>query len=320
MVGLARNCEATLETDVRRLQAALGGAKSVSWLIVESDSMDRTRDEGLRLRGEVPDFHFTSLGQLSKVLPRRTDRIAHCRNHYAQQLRSNPLFADVDYVVVADLDGLNDRITREGFESCWVRDDWDMCAANQDGPYYDIFASRHPRWCPSDCWAEYDFLAKYRADTEGILFASVHSRMIRIPESAEWLEVDAAFGGLAVYRKSLFDHCEYVGTAPDGSALCEHVHFHRRIRERGARLFINPRMINAGYNEHTIPLLLRSKLKRRAEALARRVLSAAREAGRAVRGTPRPGEVRTGAVSRQGQAPKGATPRLGEAVSGSGPR
>ena len=166
IVGLARNCEQTIRADIQRLKASAQNAKSIVWLIVESDSSDNTIAELEILQSEIENFQFASLGNLSETIPKHTDRISHCRNYYADKIRIDHRFSNIDYVVVADLDGLNNKLNQTSFESCWERTDWDMCAANQDGPYYDIWALRHKEWCPEDCWAQYKFLNQYRLNFE----------------------------------------------------------------------------------------------------------------------------------------------------------
>jgi hypothetical protein len=75
--------------------------------------------------------------------------------------------------------------------------------------------------------------------------------MIRITKSTELLEVDSAFGGLAVYKKNIFINNKYKGVDAQNNAICEHVIFHESARKNGHKLYINTRMINAYFTEHT---------------------------------------------------------------------
>jgi glycosyltransferase involved in cell wall biosynthesis len=254
IVGLARNCEKTIRADIQRIKRASSNAKSIKWLIVESDSTDNTVIELKKLQNEVENFQFAPLGMLAKTIPKRTERISYCRNFYAEKIRTDDSFKDINFIAVVDLDGINDKITQKAFESCWERSDWDMCAANQDGPYFDIWALRHEEWCPGDCWAQYKFLSQYSLDIEKNLWGSVYSKMITIAKDSEWIEVDSAFGGLAIYKKTAFDVCRYVGITEKGEEFCEHVHFHQQLKSNGAKLYINPKLINATLTEHTIHL------------------------------------------------------------------
>jgi hypothetical protein len=251
VVGVARNCQSSVKTDINRIRAAMRGAKSIAWAIVESDSTDGTLEELESIKSDIDGFSFNSLGKLQEKIPKRTERISLCRNNYVQQIRTSPLLSGIDFVVVADLDGINNRLNQAAFESCWRRDDWDMCSANQNGPYYDIWALRHKDWCPGDCWAQDRFLKNAGVEPRLSQWASVYSKMITIPETADWIEVDSAFGGFAVYRKRLFEKFYYQGITQAGNEVCEHVEFHRQIRSGGGKIFINPRLINADYTEHT---------------------------------------------------------------------
>lgn len=262
VVGVARNCEKTLTKDISRLRESLKSCKALSWLVVESDSSDGTVNALRVLERDVPAFQFMSLGSLKQTIPIRTQRIARCRNAYLEQLKSNPLYSDVDCVVVADLDGVNDLVTADGFASCWMRSEWGVCTANQKGPYYDIWALRHRLWSPTDCWRQYRFLVAHNAPKEAALWASTLTKMITIAETEEWIEVDSAFGGLGVYRRSVLDGVLYSGLDEDGQEICEHVSLNNQIKSRGARIFINPRLINSARTDHTSHRTFMKRLER----------------------------------------------------------
>jgi hypothetical protein len=270
VVGLVRNCEPWLVRDVERLRSALDKAKKLKWLLIESDSADGTLDVLKSLKENMSDFNFLSLGTLTERMPLRTERMAFCRNKYVDEIRYNEAYIDVDYVVVSDFDGVNTLISKATISSCWAREDWDICAANQSGPYYDVWALRHENWSPNDCWAQYKFFNKYDANFEKNLHASVYSRMITVPVNSNWIEVDSAFGGLAVYRRTAFDDSSYVGLADLGEEICEHVPFHKSLTRKGYRIFINPKMINAGYVNHSKQLLFVNRIRRKTKNLLKR--------------------------------------------------
>jgi hypothetical protein len=248
IVGLARNCAATLLATVQRVTAAMPPFRSVRWLVVESDSSDDTVALLQQLCDTMPGFAYRSLGQLSQTMPERTERLAFCRNaclDHLAELNRDATGPGTGFLVVADLDGVNDELTAAGLRSCWARSDWSVCTANQQGVYYDIWALRHPQWCPGDCWAQSRFLARYTGSAGSARKASVYERMVPIPADADWLEVDSAFGGLAIYRCAALGTARYVGLTPDGQPVCEHVALHAAMKAGGARIFINPRLINA---------------------------------------------------------------------------
>jgi hypothetical protein len=273
VVGIVRNGGSHLRRDIERIGASIRGFSRLRWLIVESDSTDGTVGQLRGLERALPEFRFISLGALSHVLPKRTQRLAHCRNSYLKEVRDNPMYQDISYVVVADLDGCNSLLTESGFRSCFEAADWDMCSANQRGAYYDVWALRHPAWSPNDCWAQYRFLERMGSDPEAALQAAVYSRMIRVPEDARWIPVDSAFGGFAIYRRDAFFCGTYVGLGAEGEEVCEHVAFNLALTAKGHRLYINPRLINGGSNEHTrargVPQRIRRRISRLRVAIAR---------------------------------------------------
>ena len=121
VVGTARNSEETIRSDVLRLRGSLSDCLDLSWLVVESDSSDGTVRELQVISKDIPKFRFVSLGRLKESLPLRTQRIAHCRNVYLEELQADPLYAETEYVIVADLDGANPLINADAFRSCWER-------------------------------------------------------------------------------------------------------------------------------------------------------------------------------------------------------
>lgn len=274
IAGIARDSAGTIRADVERLASAFNFVPDVRWLIVESDSSDDTAAILARMQKTIANFRTISLGMLRDDIPVRTERIAHCRNRYLEEILGDR-YSDVDHVVVSDFDGMNRLLTRRGVESSFERDDWDVCCANQRGPYYDILALRHPTWSPGDCLDELRQLRAQGVGEEKALRTAIYSKMIRIPTTRPWIEVDSAFGGLAIYRKVILDGASYRGSDGAGASVCEHVALHAAIRQRGGRIFINPALINSGYNRHSFDALPGSMLYRHALRLRRKLLNGA---------------------------------------------
>lgn len=267
VLGVIRNGGSVLMEHVRTIDRAFSKSGSVQWFVVESDSDDETVQTLGMLADAMPDFRFVSLGKMRDRHPKRTERIAVARNRCLQELRDSPEYQDVDYVVVADLDGVNAELTELSVRSCWMdAPQWDVCCANQSAPYYDIWALRHKDWSPNDCQAQYQFLIEHGASIEKALQIAVFGRMVRIAPNDAWIEVDSAFGGLAIYRRQILESLSYQGLDGDGLEWCEHVSLHAQIKQRGGRILINPRLINCGWNEHSRAMKMTQRILR----LARR--------------------------------------------------
>ena len=165
-------------------------------------------------------------------------------------------------------DGVNSELTATAtataVESCWnLSEDWDACFANQSKAYYDIWALRHKTWCPNDCWQTYRFLQSNGVGKFSALEAAVYSRMISINHNKDPIEVDSAFGGLGIYKKSAILLGEYVGIDGNNEEICEHVQLHKFISDKNMRLYIVPSLINCGWNEHSNNLRVTARFKAR---------------------------------------------------------
>jgi hypothetical protein len=272
VVGVVRNVAKTIEKDINRLNNSLSNFKNVNWLFVESDSQDET----LSLLNKIclkDDFDFITCGSLSNSISSRTQRIAFCRNKYLEQIRSNNKYSNTDYVIIADLDGVNDLVSSKVIESCWIRDDWDVCTANSTGPYYDIWALRHNEWSPNDCYRQLRFMDSFSTNKEKNLQAAVLSKMIVIPYDSEWIKVNSAFAGLAIYKRKCFDFGEYNGIGYDGDEECEHVSFHKTLVDNDFSIYINPKLICGSTNEHSSQVTIFSSLIRVSKRFIKRLLN-----------------------------------------------
>lgn len=270
IVGCVRNGAKTVRRSVETLARATAGFAQVRFLVIESDSTDSTLNELQELQRASDNFAFIAMGAMTQQYPQRTERIAACRNRYLDELRSNPSYAAADYVMVADLDGVNNDLQPAAVESCWKTSlPWDVCAANQRDFYYDIWALRHPDWCPVDCHSQYSRLRPIFGHPRALAIA-IHSRMVRLSPRADWIEVDSAFGGLAIYRREALLAGHYSGVQ-NGQSICEHVPLHAELRAKGYRIFINPALINAHRTDHSARIRLRVRLRREIEAFGKRV-------------------------------------------------
>lgn len=262
IAGVVRNGEKTIEKEISHLSKVFKNFTNLHWFVVESDSSDRTLEKLDSLTKTIPNFRYMSAGVLADKMPSRLVRLAHCRNLYLEELQSNSLYRDIEYLVVADLDNMNPLLTEAAVLSCWEREGWGGCCANQDGPYYDLAALRHPEWMPTDCWRHYQFLCEHNHTEEQALEAAVYANMVTIAPNSEWIEVHSAFGGIAVYPTKALGNARYQGFDAQGRDAVDHIGFSAGIRENGYSIYINPKLINTSFNEHNHPLLESRRLKK----------------------------------------------------------
>lgn len=251
VMGIVRNVFNSIEKDVSIIKKALKNFKEVHWFLVESDSSDESVSKLKEISERESNFSFVSLGKIQNSSNSRTIGLSTARNRYLSELRENPKYKTLDYIAVSDFNGLNNKLSHIGIQSCFTRSDWDACFANQLGRYYDIWALRHFLWSPNDCWQQLNFYRKYIKFPERALSLSIKSRMIHIPSGSEWIEVDSAFGGFGIYRRETLEIGTYFGNDFNGIPICEHVSLHLELRKHGKKLFINPSMINARSTDHS---------------------------------------------------------------------
>ncbi|CAF5026477.1 unnamed protein product [Rotaria sp. Silwood1] len=202
-------------------------------LICESDSKDNT----LKILHQWSRAQIYTYRNLYKSIPKRTERIAFCRNKLLEKVRQ----LQPDYMLVLDIDILATNVNSflSNFE--YDTNDWSVMTANTIGSYYDIWALR----TLSDTILNYDvwhrvwslrFISDYCLDSLVKNTLNIHQKTF--PVGRDLLEVRSAFGGAGLYKMNSTKDCYYSGEA----YTCEHVPFHLCMREKNqARIFINPK-------------------------------------------------------------------------------
>lgn len=274
IVGCARDLGHVIESEIVTLNKCFSPLGDLSYFVVESDSTDNTLNTLKSISRNEDNFQYISLGNLSDKFPDRHERMAICRNRYLEEIRARVIEHKIDFVVVADLDGVNDGLTQASVESCFIRDDWDACFANQGRNYYDVFALRHETWCKEDPWREMWNLRDRGIKELKSKEIAIHKKQKRISQNSDWIRVESAFGGLAIYRTQVMLSSRYSAYLKSQSfSTCEHVPFHVESSIGDLRLFINPKFINSNWNDHNKIHRLLPTLRRKL-ALARESLFA----------------------------------------------
>lgn len=250
IVGIVKDVAKVLEYQISIIQRAFESFGEILWFLVESDSSDNTVKVLERCNDSIKNFNYVSLGPMVDHFPDRTMRLAYCRNEYIKALDAG-LFGDVEYVVIADFDAANLLLTEDAVRNVLnTKDQWDVVTANQIGPYYDIWALRHPLWCPDDCYRIFKFYLGLGVNKIQALESSILSKMMIIPKNAPLIPVFSSFGGLGIYKRNVLYGRRYKGVDDFGEIVSEHVPLNLSITRDGHRMFIAPILINSEYNEH----------------------------------------------------------------------
>ena len=271
LVGTVSNVAKTIEKELRVVCKALSVFEYVKIYLVESDSTDNTVKILENIKLANPNFDFTSLGAFKEKMPNRIQRIAHCRNYYVEYIRTEHQMGNFDYVAVADLDGMNFKLNKKGIKSCFdLNIEWAGMMANQKFGYYDIYALRAPGWVESDCfndlrkakefsvpprlskWLLLNFLIQFKY-YDSFRKTYIYDQMKRIKVKNDLIKVDSAFGGFAIYKPEVFLQSLYGNSR---SFESEHVDFHKTVEKSEKAFYINPKLINSGFNVYNSNKLL----------------------------------------------------------------
>jgi hypothetical protein len=246
--GLIRDAEAAVDRSYKMLRNIGRWFKDYHFIVLESDSNDGTARQLERIAHRDDKFEFHSLalrlGDARGLEQARMVRMATLRNRLKAFVRSyvlkNPGW---ELVVLYDFDlnlfGEHAVLPHSFFNTLGrpltVWDKWDMICANSlrhvdNDPakpigYHDCFAYRtagHDKFNGYDCGAT----------LAATMFQDFHPK-----------PVHSCFGGLALYKADPFMRCKYDPSVYD----CEHVAFHRCMREHGSegRIFMDPLLTTA---------------------------------------------------------------------------
>lgn len=251
LASIAKDIGNTFHLDYATMLNAFSGFEIVKWIIIESNSTDNSVDTLFEFSSKSNLIYFETLRSNFEEKKLRTEVLATARNRYLELVRELREKVELDYMVVCDLNNLNNKLRKDSIDSCWDQSDWGAVTANQAGPYYDIWALRHKFWNYGDCWESFREMQKIHGDSKLALWDSIYSKMIRIPYRNPWVSVDSAFGGIAIYSTKYIEGCSYSGIDQNGGQVCEHVAFNRGVKENKGDIYINPKMINFKYTDHS---------------------------------------------------------------------
>lgn len=265
VLGCAQNCGKYINAVFQNIRCLSENFCTSQVLILENDSTDDTIEQ-IRLHQHLlSNLTARSFNGLNARIPAKTERLAHLRNGAMEWLKQQRTNTNDTLVMVLDLDEVN--ATPWPISSWLEALQWFISKpgaagllANQQGPYYDLWALRHPQRCPVDVWQEVLSLHLQQPELsdEELIERAYRPWQFEINTSAAPEAVDSAFGGLGFYKLSWLQRNQqpysglislWLETPGQGSKLvrwqvAEHVSFHAGLRQAGASLWIHPALIN----------------------------------------------------------------------------
>src|SRR5215472_11970919 len=156
--GLARDCADALPLSLASVNSLSNCFRQSDLVVISNDSSDDTNNVLLKWSAASATRTVLRLDGVAAAMRERTDRLAMLRNLYLLEMRRRICGGkNFDLMIVLDFDGVNRSIFHaEALDKiiATAPADWAGLFANQRQAYYDIWALRHPKWCPADCWQQ----------------------------------------------------------------------------------------------------------------------------------------------------------------------
>jgi hypothetical protein len=214
-------------------------------LIYENNSSNESRQawrEALAELGEYATLVSEDI-EINTDNDKRTGNIARARNGFLSTIRDNSTLSDFDYVIITDLDrtcgGLDSTISynmtvfQNAFE---LQADWDVLSFRVS-PYWDRWAFRHPTLMPYNMWSKRRLWRMKNTIQTKIDMEYYVSKL----DPNTLFEVESAYMMLSIYKLKATKDCNYGSRDSMGGQECEHVVFHKEMREKnGAKIRILP--------------------------------------------------------------------------------
>ena len=240
IVAIARNAMPLMANTFDLLCEVQAGFADCQMFVYENDSTDGTDtalDRAVSVLPWLTVEHGSLGGSDSRGFePERTMRLAHCRNRCLEWVREHRPKTAVTIVVDMDpewgfsVDGVFNSIAwlaekrssvispRAGGMASYSLIRMPQEDGNVGVAHYDAWAARPPSW-----WRD-------RRNEIGFMWFSAFLPPVGSPPCP----MNSAFGGLAVYLTEAYLSGGYSGED------CEHVPHHRRMRQAGWPMYLNP--------------------------------------------------------------------------------
>lgn len=240
--GIAKHIEKHEDRFTYNLDNLRKQFKHTTTIIVIDTNDDNTENILDDYAKNHPDTYIVKIKNPGK---HRTEKMAYARNVFIDE--ASKYFDDNPYLISFDFDIY--EIHAETINNALAhQEDWDVATVNPLKIYYDKWALRTEADNVS-CWGTTSHPG-YRC-AESLSHWFPNSKLgDGIPPEQEPLEVLSAFGGLGIYKTKTIKKCRskpggclYVGENSEGNGDCEHVAFHKSLREKAdAKIYIWPSM------------------------------------------------------------------------------
>lgn len=241
--GLARDCEDTLEENIRAILDICEqiSAENCKILIAENDSQDETRKilKKFEDKNSIELFLFDTLDEEYQI---RERRIAYLRNFLLNKIQNISRIEDSKipklYVPI-DLDSrIAQSIDIDQFlRECQrvVNHQTDAVFPASEPYYYDIYALRAEGWVEEDCLNKVQE-SRMRIGSFASKIKYIYSKQKSIEELGKYrrtkkgrISVKSAFGGVGIYNLEKLRDASYKRDDDYPQDTCEHVLLNKTV-------------------------------------------------------------------------------------------
>ena len=246
--GLVRDCRQAVARNWQALQKLQTADTQISWVFVENDSVDGSREWLEELATKHPNVTILGkdLGELTipasaegRVMPgfsiRRISKMAFFRNLYLDHLKQQIGLENLDAVVVVDYDVYYLSIGH--LKQCIEQIKPGKVITALGSAYRRMFSTHF-----YDCYAyrkHGNHLPQTYFEIDSQRCSLWHKfRSIKAP-----FQVDSNFNGCAVYPAAAFANSKYVvlpNNDPEVECYVEHVGLHAQMRADGIQIWLDP--------------------------------------------------------------------------------
>ena len=213
VLGVIKDGEKVFNNSKQNIQKLVRNFLDYRVIVYENNSLDNTKILYSNWANEDQKVVFLSENLTSSFLQNYTPRkgdfrcefIARARNIVLQKAMSSE-YDDFDYIMMSDLDEFEPWDVNEIINSIENPDfEWDCISANGS---YDLYTIRSDEFRLNPELIGWSLWISLQPKI-GRLYASVLSKL-------DWVKVESAFGGLAIYRRDSIKGCSYKGLfSPD---------------------------------------------------------------------------------------------------------
>lgn len=248
--GCAKNIEQYLQKSLNKVVEIGKYFDEYKLVIYENDSSDNTLEVLNSYKDKLPIYIISETGIAAKYKI-RAHILAYCRNKIIEYINNTLLDTfKPDYYINIDLDDLCINLDTSYIPELLENNkDWDAIFANTNNKpneFYDYWALRTEK-NQHNFWSRY-----YKREYKLSNFFNKIAHVKYIPKTEPPYKVLSAFGGFGIYKIDKIKGCIYNGKWKNNKGLvdiqqdCEHVSFHKDIREKNKtdKLFIIPKLAN----------------------------------------------------------------------------